>query len=249
MSRRRLPRRLARPHDRDQAGRRPAARVRAPARGRASTPTCCSSATGRCGAASRRSQASSGSATAATSSASARTSGRSTRRATSSRSPRRTRGRPSRVIEAQAAGQARRLDRRRRRRATSSPTASPASSFRRGDVDAVADRLAHARRRPGASRALRRGRQRGRRASATPSRGSSTTSTVLYRELLDARRRRAPGADSRGPLPRALRRRHDADGQRTLRIVLVSQYFPPEIGATQTRMQASPSTSPSAATT
>jgi glycosyltransferase involved in cell wall biosynthesis len=52
----------------------------------------------------------------------------------------------------------------------------------------------------------------------------------LYRELLaevDARSRH--GARERP------RRRHTAE--RTLRVVLVSQYFPPEVGATQSRMQ------------
>jgi glycosyltransferase involved in cell wall biosynthesis len=65
---------------------------------------------------------------------------------------------------------------------------------------------------------------------------------ALYRTLLDERdpaerRVLSPGVT---PLAPALepRRRGRADLSRRLRIVLVSQYFPPEIGATQTRMQA-----------
>lgn len=55
----------------------------------------------------------------------------------------------------------------------------------------------------------------------------------LYRELLTPRSGRAPR------LTRALARTpRRAAGERTLRVLLLSQYFPPEVGATQTRMQA-----------
>jgi glycosyltransferase involved in cell wall biosynthesis len=57
----------------------------------------------------------------------------------------------------------------------------------------------------------------------------------LYRELLPRRR---PG--TMGPaLPRVLRGPiAEKPSERPLRILLFSQYFPPEVGATQTRMQA-----------
>jgi glycosyltransferase involved in cell wall biosynthesis len=62
----------------------------------------------------------------------------------------------------------------------------------------------------------------------------------LYRELLD----RAPaparpaGRAAPKPLTRVLPMTTGDRSSRPLRIILVSQYFPPEIGATQTRMQA-----------
>ena len=62
---------------------------------------------------------------------------------------------------------------------------------------------------------------------------------VLYRELLakaPARRKSRP-ASTPLPLPRAMQEVSLRRTTRTLRIVLISQYFPPEVGATQSRMQ------------
>jgi glycosyltransferase involved in cell wall biosynthesis len=62
---------------------------------------------------------------------------------------------------------------------------------------------------------------------------------LLYRELLAQARprtRAVVGARPR-PLPRALPGLQTSRSSRPLRIVLVSQYFPPEVGATQSRMQ------------
>ena len=65
---------------------------------------------------------------------------------------------------------------------------------------------------------------------------------ALYRELLaaDLVEERPPLSAPAGPLPPLLsvppRAVHPA--QRRLRILLLSQYFPPEVGATQSRMQA-----------
>jgi glycosyltransferase involved in cell wall biosynthesis len=57
--------------------------------------------------------------------------------------------------------------------------------------------------------------------------------TLLEREASSERHgRRRPAA-----LPRALPRTPRPRAPRTLRIILVSQYFPPEVGATQSRMQ------------
>jgi glycosyltransferase involved in cell wall biosynthesis len=61
----------------------------------------------------------------------------------------------------------------------------------------------------------------------------------LYRELLlqaEPRTRSVVSARPR-PLPRALPRAKVRRAPRSLRVILVSQYFPPEIGATQSRMQ------------
>jgi glycosyltransferase involved in cell wall biosynthesis len=68
---------------------------------------------------------------------------------------------------------------------------------------------------------------------------------TLYRSLLEAAAPRAlpapPGAAK--PLPLSLRNVHGRvralpPPRRTLRVILLSQYFPPEVGATQSRMQA-----------
>jgi glycosyltransferase involved in cell wall biosynthesis len=60
---------------------------------------------------------------------------------------------------------------------------------------------------------------------------------LLYRQLLEqAAPKTVVGARAR-PLPRALPPEQRAPASRSLRIVLVSQYFPPEVGATQSRMQ------------
>jgi len=62
---------------------------------------------------------------------------------------------------------------------------------------------------------------------------------MLYRELLEAPAPAAPRAMPVPvrPLPPALPQRRLARAERRLRIVIASQYFPPEIGATQSRMQ------------
>jgi glycosyltransferase involved in cell wall biosynthesis len=61
----------------------------------------------------------------------------------------------------------------------------------------------------------------------------------LYRDLLTERvaRRRRSGKQVSQRLPRTLPRKRE-HAERGLRVLLVSQYFPPEVGATQSRMQA-----------
>jgi glycosyltransferase involved in cell wall biosynthesis len=63
---------------------------------------------------------------------------------------------------------------------------------------------------------------------------------LLYRELLRQAdpRSRSLVRSHRRPLPSTLARRPISRAPRSLRVLLVSQYFPPEIGATQSRMQA-----------
>ena len=61
---------------------------------------------------------------------------------------------------------------------------------------------------------------------------------VLYRDLLARTPERRRTARAPLTLPRALPATTVDRASRPLRIVIVSQYFPPEIGATQTRMQA-----------
>src|SRR5581483_11111883 len=58
----------------------------------------------------------------------------------------------------------------------------------------------------------------------------------LYQRLL-AERRSASRRSLTGPLSPALGRRSVAPAARRLRIALLTQYFPPEVGATQSRMQ------------
>jgi glycosyltransferase involved in cell wall biosynthesis len=60
----------------------------------------------------------------------------------------------------------------------------------------------------------------------------------LYRELLARAPARRAARSAPTPLVRALPATAVERAPRSLRIVLVSQYFPPEIGATQTRIQA-----------
>jgi glycosyltransferase involved in cell wall biosynthesis len=60
----------------------------------------------------------------------------------------------------------------------------------------------------------------------------------LYRELLARAPARKAVRTAPKPLTRALPATTGDRSSRPLRIILVSQYFPPEIGATQTRMQA-----------
>jgi glycosyltransferase involved in cell wall biosynthesis len=60
---------------------------------------------------------------------------------------------------------------------------------------------------------------------------------ALYRRLLDDALPVLPRSARTGPLPPALARHVVSAAPRSLRIVLVSQYFPPEVGATQTRIQ------------
>jgi glycosyltransferase involved in cell wall biosynthesis len=59
----------------------------------------------------------------------------------------------------------------------------------------------------------------------------------LYRELLQQAEPRTKSVVGPGPLPRALPPVRRPPAGRKLRIVLVSQYFPPEVGATQSRIQ------------
>jgi glycosyltransferase involved in cell wall biosynthesis len=64
---------------------------------------------------------------------------------------------------------------------------------------------------------------------------------LLYRELLETRKPAAPHAipQPMRPLPRALPLGpRTPAAERRLRVTLLSQYFPPEVGATQSRMQA-----------
>jgi glycosyltransferase involved in cell wall biosynthesis len=64
---------------------------------------------------------------------------------------------------------------------------------------------------------------------------------LLYRELVEARESAPAHAVARPmrPLPRALpQNSRIRPAERRLRVALLSQYFPPEVGATQSRMQA-----------
>ena len=107
-----------------------------------------------------------------------------------------------------------------------------------GDVDAVAERLS----RLGADRGLRErlgaaGRERAISRYGVPRLVADVDR--LYRELLsqaEPRTHRVVSAGAR-PLPPAFPAVRIARASRSLRIVIVSQYFPPEIGATQSRMQ------------
>ncbi len=109
-----------------------------------------------------------------------------------------------------------------------------------GDVSAIASRLAELAADPALCRELgAAGRERVRDRYSVPRLVDDVDR--LYRSLLHVRqpsRRQVVGPLSeplpatlpaRGPTPRA---------ERALRIAIVSQYFPPEVGATQTRMQA-----------
>lgn len=107
-----------------------------------------------------------------------------------------------------------------------------------GDVDAVAERLA----RLGDDAALcerlgAAGRDRAVSRYGVPRLVADVDR--LYRELLrqaEPRTRRVVSADAT-PLPPALPGLRVPRASRSLRIVIVSQYFPPEVGATQSRMQ------------
>src|SRR5579864_1338194 len=106
-----------------------------------------------------------------------------------------------------------------------------------GDIDAIADRLAVL----AADPALRKAFGDAGREDVVPRysvpRLVSDIDT-LYRRLLDDALPARPlrGARAR-PLPPALAPRALEPAPRSLRIVIVSQYFPPEVGATQTRIQ------------
>jgi glycosyltransferase involved in cell wall biosynthesis len=107
-----------------------------------------------------------------------------------------------------------------------------------GDMDAVADRLARLAAQPELRERMgHEGReQAGTRYSVPRLVGDID---LLYRELLGQAQ---PGTRSvvtarPRPLPRALPGTRVTRASRGLRIVLVSQYFPPEVGATQSRMQ------------
>jgi glycosyltransferase involved in cell wall biosynthesis len=107
-----------------------------------------------------------------------------------------------------------------------------------GDTGAIADRLE----RLAADAALRRRFGEVGRARSTARYGVPRLVAdidTLYRELLlqaEPRTRRTITARPR-PLPRALPALRGPRVGRPLRVVIVSQYFPPEVGATQTRMQ------------
>ena len=110
-----------------------------------------------------------------------------------------------------------------------------------GDVDAVADRLRLLADDPDLRRRL------GAAGTAAGERYSVPRLVhdvdLLYRELLERatpRKRHSLPAESH-PLPRALPETTRLRTARPLRIVLVSQYFPPEVGATQSVCSRSPS--------
>lgn len=107
-----------------------------------------------------------------------------------------------------------------------------------GDVGALADRLI----RLAGDRALRE--RLGRAGTARARERYSVPRLVcdvdlLYRELLEQAELRSCGVVGAGPrpLPPALTGSRVSRAPRSMRIVLVSQYFPPEVGATQSRMQ------------
>jgi glycosyltransferase involved in cell wall biosynthesis len=107
-----------------------------------------------------------------------------------------------------------------------------------GDVDAIAERLARLARDPALRAEMGRvGRERTGERYSVPRLVRDVD--LLYRELLaqaEPRSRRVVTARRR-PLPRANEARRIPRAPVSLRIVLVSQYFPPEVGATQSRMQ------------
>lgn len=103
-----------------------------------------------------------------------------------------------------------------------------------GDVEALADRLD----RLGADPELRTrfghvGAERARSRYSVPRLVDDMDR--LYRELLAQPDRRTRGLSTRSTAPPATTRAPSL--RRRLRVVLVSQYFPPEVGATQSRMQ------------
>lgn len=107
----------------------------------------------------------------------------------------------------------------------------------RGDLAALADRLARltdpeVRERMGAA-----GRHRATERYGVPRLVSDID--MLYRELLEQADRPSRRVVAGGPRPLApaMPGLRVPRARRSLRIVLVSQYFPPEIGATQSRMQ------------
>jgi glycosyltransferase involved in cell wall biosynthesis len=107
-----------------------------------------------------------------------------------------------------------------------------------GDMDAVAERLSRLAAQPELRERMgQEGRKRaGTRYSVPRLVGDMD---ALYRELLGQAQpatRSVVKARPR-PLPRALPGTRVTRASRALRIVLVSQYFPPEVGATQSRMQ------------
>ena len=102
-----------------------------------------------------------------------------------------------------------------------------------GDIDAVADRLHRLAEDPELRARLGAAGVSARERYSVPRLVHDVD--VLYRELLE---RAAPRKRKPAPLARALPEAPTAKAQRPLRIVLVSQYFPPEVGATQSRMQA-----------
>ena len=149
-------------------------------------------------------------------------------------------GTPVTLIEALAAGRPGRRHGRGRRRPTSCRTGHPGSSSSSATRPALAERLGTAcgrsetpppNGRSGASRCRER---------ATRFRASSTTSTSCTGRCSQQRLASAapdlPSPTVPAEARSAARARQAAP--RALRIVLVSQYFPPEIGATQSRMQA-----------
>ncbi len=235
-----LPHRLARADDRDQAGRRPARRVRATARdGRRRGPRC-SSATGRCARRSRLGRVELGIA----------------EPMPLRRLPRRRRrglrgGRRGRahVGERGHAGVADRGARRRRagrRRptsaasATSCPTGETGFLVPPGDVEAIADRLARlAERRRRSARASAQGGSESVRDRYSVPRLVDDVD-ALYRELLARRAAHAQRSltlRSSPSLPPAVRSAHRAARRARCGSSCFSQYFPPEVGATQSRMQ------------
>jgi glycosyltransferase involved in cell wall biosynthesis len=107
-----------------------------------------------------------------------------------------------------------------------------------GDVDAVAERLGRLAHNPALRAELgRAGRERTGTRYSVPRLVRDVD--LLYRELLDQAEPRPHGIVTarQRPLPRTQARERIRRADRSLRIVLVSQYFPPEVGATQSRMQ------------
>jgi glycosyltransferase involved in cell wall biosynthesis len=108
-----------------------------------------------------------------------------------------------------------------------------------GDVEAVADRLMRlAGDRELRERLGRAGRERAGARYSVPRLVGDIDN--LYRELLagpDSRRTRRFVRQAARPLPPAMPTAVVRRSGRRLRVVLVSQYFPPEVGATQSRMQ------------
>jgi glycosyltransferase involved in cell wall biosynthesis len=106
-----------------------------------------------------------------------------------------------------------------------------------GDEATIAERLRDLARDPGLRRRMGAAGERHVRATYSVPRLVDEVD-ALYRELLELPPHRFVHGAVEEPVPPALARRPARAGRDRLRVLLLSQYFAPEIGATQSRMQA-----------